>query len=82
VEQVREVEEDDDSDIDQDFRAHQEASWADEQSVEVMTYYINAASVSQTNLQHAAAINLPEATATATPVSQSSPVATQVFRLD
>ena len=56
-----------DSDSDQ-----QAASWADEQSADVLTYYINASAVSQSP---AAPINLPEATATATatPVPHSSP---------
>lgn len=58
--------------------SEQEASWAEEQSAEVMTYYINAAAASMpASAQPSSDIHLPEATVTATPVP-SSPGASHV----
>jgi hypothetical protein len=55
----------------------QGASWADEQSPEVMTYYINASSVERAPA-HAPAINLPQATATVSSATHNSPGPSQV----
>ena len=48
-----------------------DASWADEQSADVMTYYINASTV--TPIASTSNSNLPEATATTTNLPNTSP---------